>query len=146
MFLLYKPVGLASSAYVIDGKDADYLELLRLVAIANSNWKYGFDTCQSPALHKFASGIATESIESCEAARFSMYINSKCVAFPCSFGIECDEFSVDLKHHSLLEALNSKCFADFREKQDSLCSNCNLGTCRSCGLEIGINACNCRSR
>ena len=140
-FLLYKPVGLASSTYVINYKDPEYLELLRLIASADSCWQYGFDTCQAPALHRVTSGIAAESIEFCEAARFSMYINSKCVAFPCSFGIENNAFSVDLKRHTLQEAWNSKCFADFREKQMSLCSKCTVGVCRGCGLDLGINLC-----
>ena len=55
VFLLYKPIGLASRKHVIDCGDPDYLELLRLVASADSSWRYGFDTCQSPAIYKFAS-------------------------------------------------------------------------------------------
>lgn len=118
VFLLYKPIGLASQEYVIDYGDSGYLELLHLVVSADSNWRYGFDTCQSPAIYKFASGIAIESIEFCEAARFSMYINSRCIAFPCSFGIEDDTFSVDLKQHTLQEAWESENFAKFRERQN----------------------------
>lgn len=141
VFLLYKPIGLASRKHVIDCGDPDYLELLRLVASADSSWRYGFDTCQSPAIYKFASSIAIESIEFCEAARFSMYINSRCIAFPCSFGIEDDTFSVDLKQHTLREAWESESFAKFRKQQSEMCSNCNAGVCRSCGLGLEINLC-----
>lgn len=141
MFLLYKPVGLASQDYVIGYDDPDYLELLRLVTSINCNWKYGFDTCQSPAIYKFAPDVAIESIEFCEAARFSMYINSRCIAFPCSFGIGDDTFSVNLKQHSLQEAWESESFAKFREKQTKVCANCTTGICRSCGLELGLNLC-----
>lgn len=141
VFLLYKPVGLASQDYVIGYDDPDYLELLRLVTSIDCNWKYGFDTCQSPAIYKFAPGVAIESIEFCEAARFSMYINSRCIAFPCSFGIGDDTFSVNLKQHSLQEAWESESFAKFREKQTKVCANCTTGICRSCGLELGLNLC-----
>ena len=144
VFLLYKPIGLASQEYVIsyDNPDnPDYLELLRLVTLSNSKWKYGFDTCQSPAIYKFALGVAIESIEFCEAARFSMYINSKCIAFPCSFGIESNAFSVDLKQHTLQEAWESENFDSFRRKQVELCSNCSKGACRGCGLGLEINIC-----
>ena len=141
MFLLYKPVGLASQDYVIGYDDPDYLELLCLVTSIDCNWKYGFDTCQSPAIYKFAPGVAIESIEFCEAARFSMYINSRCIAFPCSFGIGDDTFSVNLKQHSLQEAWESESFAKFREKQTKVCANCTTGICRSCGLELGLNLC-----
>lgn len=141
VFLLYKPVGLASQDYVLNYDDPDYRELLHLVTSIDSNWKYGFDTCQSPAIYKFAPGVAIESVEFCEAARFSMYINSRCVAFPCSFGIEDDIFSIDLKQHTLQEAWESNGFAKFRERQSEVCANCATGVCRSCGLELGLDLC-----
>ena len=141
VFLLYKPVGLASSEYAIDYGNPDYLELLRLVTATDSNWNYGFDTCQSPALYKFASNVATESIEFCEAARFSMYINSRCVAFPCSFGIENNSFSVNLKQYTLQEAWESEHFSMFRKQQAEMCANCTIGVCRSCGLGIEMDFC-----
>lgn len=112
-----------------------------IITSIDCNWKYGFDTCQSPAIYKFAPGVAIESIEFCEAARFSMYINSRCIAFPCSFGIGDDTFSVNLKQHSLQEAWESESFAKFREKQTKVCANCTTGICRSCGLELGLNLC-----
>ena len=70
-----------------------------------------------------------------------MYINSRCIAFPCSFGIGDDTFSVNLKQHSLQEAWESESFAKFREKQTKVCANCTTGICRSCGLELGLNLC-----
>lgn len=141
VFLLYKPIGLASREYVIDYGNPDYLELLRLVTSADSKWRYGFDTCQSPAIYEFAPSVATESIEFCEAARFSMYINSKCVAFPCSFGIEDNVFAVDLKQHTLQEAWESESFAKFRKQQVEMCTDCNTGACKSCGLGIEMDFC-----
>lgn len=141
VFLLYKPIGLASKEHAIDYGNPDYLELLRLVTVTGNNWNYGFDTCQSPALYKFASNVATESIEFCEAARFSMYINSRCVAFPCSFGIENNAFSVDLKQYTLQEAWDSECFSMFRKQQTEMCANCTIGVCRSCGLGIEMEFC-----
>lgn len=141
VFLLYKPIGLASPEHVIDHGNLDYRELLRLVTSTKSKWRYGFDTCQSPAIYKFATSVATESIEFCEAARFSMYINSRCIAFPCSFGIEDNIFSVDLKQHTLQEAWESESFAKFRKQQVEFCVDCNAGVCRSCGLGLEINLC-----
>ena len=119
----------------------DYCSIIAQCTSIDCNWKYGFDTCRSPAIYKFAPGVAIESIEFCEAARFSMYINSRCIAFPCSFGIGDDTFSVNLKQHSLQEAWESESFAKFREKQTKVCANCTTGICRSCGLELGLNLC-----
>lgn len=141
VFLLYKPVGIASRDYMIDYADQDYLELLHLVTSVECDWRYGFDTCQSPAIYKFTSNIAIESVEFCEAARFSMYINSKCIAYPCSFGIENDAFAVDLKQCTVQEAWASDNFKMFRELQTGMCAECSSSVCRSCGLGMGINLC-----
>lgn len=76
--------------------------ILYISQIGNS-WRYGFDTCQSPAIYKYTVDIAKESIEFCDAARFSMYIDSHCIAYPCSFGREQREYSVDLKNTLLMK-------------------------------------------
>lgn len=144
VFLLYKPIGLASQEHVIDYGNPDYLKLLRLTTSVDSTWRYGFDTCQSPAIYEVASGVAQESIEFCEAARFSMYINSRCIAFPCSFGIENDIYSVNLKQNTLKEAWESERFAKFRKQQIKICTDCSVGMCRSCGL--GLEMCFCRNK
>ena len=141
IFLLYKPVGLASKEYVLDFEDSDYLELISLISLVNCSWRYGFDTCQSPAIYNHTSNIALESIEFCEAARFSMYIDSKSIAYPCSFGIESANFSVNLKGRTLKEAWESSQFDEFRNRQINKCNNCNINACRSCGLEIDISIC-----
>ena len=146
IFLLYKPVGIASQEYVLDYANPDYLELLRLVTSVSCNWKYGFDTCQSPAIYKYASNIATVSIEFCEAARFSMYINSKCLAFPCSFGIDDYSLSVDLNCHTLQEAWYSENFSKFRKQQVEKCVHCNSDICRNCGLALTMNLCGSNDR
>lgn len=141
IFLLYKPVGNALMDYVLDCGDKEYLEFLYLVAHSHCEWKYGFDTCQSPALFKSTKNIAIESIEFCEAARFSMYIDSRCVAFPCSFGLDRDEFAVDLKEYSICEAWSSEQFAKFRTFQDSMCAGCAVERCRRCPLDLVLNSC-----
>lgn len=141
IFLLYKPVGFASINYALDANNKDYIKLLRMVSKVNSSWRYGFDTCQSPAIYQYTVGIAKESIEFCEAARFSMYIDSHSIAYPCSFGRGKCEYSVDLRKYTLKEAWNSEQFADFREKQNQTCSVCPVDGCRGCALGLVINQC-----
>lgn len=136
IFLLYKPVGLASKNHALDFKNQDYIQLLSEISRACSDWKYGFDTCQSPAIYQHAKWVAPEVVEFCEAARFSMYIDSRCIAYPCSFGRERPEFSVDLRTQTIQEAWDSKQFAAFRNKQGSLHT---IGGCRSCALGLVQN-------
>ncbi len=141
IFLLYKPVGRASQEYVLDYTDRDYIELLHLVSSADSSWRYGFDTCQSPALSKYTDNVAKEALEFCEAARFSMYIDAKSEAYPCSFGIEDNRFSVSLRTHTLQEAWESVQFASFRDNQRKQCVMCTNRQCRGCGLDLRIGVC-----
>lgn len=141
IFLLYKPIGLGSMNYALDSSNKEYIELLRLVSKTSNSWRYGFDTCQSPAIYEYTVGIAKESIEFCEAARFSMYIDSHGVAYPCSFGREKSEYSVDLRKNTLKQAWNSEQFDSFREKQNQVCSACSVDGCRSCALGLVFNQC-----
>ena len=141
IFLLYKPIGFASEEYSLDFKNQDYIELLYEVSNAHSSWRYGFDTCQSPAIYKYAKNIAKESVEFCEAARFSMYIDSQCIAYPCSFGREKHEFSIDLRNNTITEAWNSEQFASFRNKQSQICAKCLVDVCRDCALGLTQNLC-----
>lgn len=139
VFLLYKPVGLASKDYVLNFKSQDYIDLLYAISKACGSWKYGFDTCQSPAIFQYAKWAAPEAIEFCEAARFSMYIDSRCVAYPCSFGREREEFSIDLRQHTIQEAWDSKQFAAFRNKQVPLYTTSRVGRCKNCALGLVPN-------
>lgn len=56
--------------------------LLDRTSLSFSN---GEASCQSPAINRLCSDAAKESIEFCDSARFSMYIDCNLVAYPCSF-------------------------------------------------------------
>lgn len=141
IFLLYKPVGLAKTDYMLTENDIEYRDFLREVTSRNYRYKIGFDSCQTPALRMFSKKIAPQSLEMCEASRFSMYIDCDLIAFPCSFGWENARFSVDLNKSTILEAWNSKEFGDFRNMQNTICSQCKYDTCYNCALDLGINIC-----
>ena len=86
--------------------------------------------------------IADESLEYCESARFSMYIDCENHAYPCSFGWSQNEHCIDLNHHTILEAWNSLQFADFRSRQSTKCMSQNKSECRCCALDLGVKMCN----
>ncbi|MBE6824752.1 MAG: radical SAM protein [Ruminococcaceae bacterium] len=142
VFLLYKPVGMASKNNTISVYDKKYLEFLKVVESKNNDYKIGFDSCQSPALTLFTDAISQKSIEFCEASRFSMYIDSHLKAFPCSFGIYNKEFEVDLNQYSIKEAWESEQFDLFRLRQTNGCADCTIENCRTCGIDLGIKLCN----
>lgn len=142
IFLLYKPVGLASKDKMLTANDRRYIKFLKLVTNNKANFKIGFDSCQTPAVFNFCPTVAKESLEFCEAARFSMYIDCNLIAYPCSFGHDCDDYSVDLSKFSVDEAWSSMEFESFRLKQNTICLNCRKSSnCRNCALDIDLNVC-----
>lgn len=143
IFLLYKPVGLASKTKTLSYNDPDYLEFLRLINTGEFPFKIGLDSCQAPAINSFCPSITSDSIEFCDAARFSMYIDCDMKAFPCSFGHDYLQYGVDLNKYSIKQAWNSDQFESFRQAQSSHCQSCSYSSqgCRTCALELGLNMC-----
>ena len=141
IFLLYKPIGEGVSSKALTTADSDYIQFLTVAQENNFSFRIGFDTCQTPALRKFCGKLNRDSIEPCEAARFSMYIDSNFKAYPCSFACHDENFQLDLNDISLFEAWNSSSFSKFRESQQKACSGCHQVHCYKCVLESDLNFC-----
>lgn len=141
IFLLYKPVGQGEYKKMPTINDVKYRKFIDLAINRKYDFKIGFDTCQSPALRMFGDIISEESIDFCESARFSMYIDCENQAYPCSFGWSEEEYHVDLNKYTILEAWNSNQFNNFIKKQQMQCSIHNKTECRCCGLDLGIALC-----
>ena len=141
VFLLYKPVGTANYEKVLNGYNKKYIELLQYIQSNKSNYRIGFDTCQTPALLRYCPHLSIESIDMCEAGRFSMYIDSNSVAYPCSFGYQHTQYAVDLKDVSIEDAWTSKKFIAFRKRQENMCCMCGINNCFGCALNIDLNIC-----
>lgn len=145
VFLLYKAAGQAWKENMLSLNDRRYIEFLELVDSGTSNLKIGFDSCQSPAINKFCPNIAKESIEFCDSARFSMYIDCDLKAYPCSFAHDSPAYAVDISTCSIKDAWESNQFTQFREKQCMMCPRHVNAACRECVLDIGVNMCGLNS-
>ena len=141
VFLLYKAVGQAKKENMLSGEDPKYVEFLSIINQGSFTHKVGFDSCQSPAIYRSCPDVARESIEFCDSARFSMYIDCNLTAYPCSFAHDIKRYAVDLSDCSIKEAWNSQQFSSFREQQRLLCVGCAKNVCRKCALEIGVDMC-----
>jgi len=141
VFLLYKATGQARTDNVLSVNDPKYIEFLKLVSACSGALKIGFDSCQSPAISKFCLDVAEESVEFCDSARFSMYIDCDLMAYPCSFGHDFSEFAVDLSQNTIKEAWESKEFDRFRCLQVKRCNGCVRRNCRPCVLDVLDNMC-----
>lgn len=141
IFLLYKPVGEGVPEKVLSASSPEYRELLALIQEDQNKFRIGFDTCQTPALRQICDRLNPKSIEPCEAARFSMYVDSDFMAYPCSFACHSKDFQVDLDNLSVLEAWNSVHFQNFRNTQDNACVGCTQTNCCKCVLGHVLDIC-----
>lgn len=142
IFLLHKPVGLGDESDVLKYDDPRLVEFFTLVD-QKHNFKIGFDSCTIPALLNFSKNIDLKSVDTCEAARFSMYITSDMIALPCSFDNVNMKYAFDLKNGTIEDAWNSKEFDRFRAGFKTSCAKCSdrkkcLG---GCPLEPSITLC-----
>ncbi|MDR1797238.1 MAG: radical SAM protein [Clostridiales Family XIII bacterium] len=141
VFLLYKAVGLGVKEKVITGKEEQYSNFIKQAMIRNHPYRIGFDTCQAPAIRNMSSCVCDQSLDYCEAAKFSMFIDCDLIAYPCSFGIDHREYKVSLQGAAIEDAWNSEEFDKFRIAQDVTCLSCNVVSCYKCALDLCSNIC-----
>ena len=140
VFLLYKPVGFGTDRKKVKNDEKTKRFMVSALRKKHS-YEIGFDTCFTPILLDYQDFFEIQSIDSCEAARFSMYIDSEMNAYPCSFDNQRGKYKVSLEKNSIQDAWNSAVFESFR-RGFTPCKNCReYKTCNGgCGLELGINA------
>lgn len=66
-------------------RDDEELNRFLKCAVSFEKCKVGFDSCMISWLMKYKELIAEESIDYCEAGRFSAFISEKGIMYPCSF-------------------------------------------------------------
>jgi radical SAM protein with 4Fe4S-binding SPASM domain len=84
----------------------------------------GLDSCNVPGAIQFCKHILPQSLDTCEGARFSCYIDSDMTLLPCSFDQK-REFAVKLKPLSIEDGWNSKTFELFRKQLKYSCPSCS---------------------
>ena len=78
--------------------------------------------------------MALDSMDTCEAARWSAYITPDLKILPCSFDNQNQQWAVNLREHSIQEAWESRLFENFRSHFLQACLDCEkrkfcLGGC-----------------
>jgi len=103
------------------------------------SFKYKSTTCFTPALLRWTDAVPVASIDACEAATFSMYIDSRMNCYPCSFGIWDKDISESMSCKTIREIWQGEKFIDFRERKKVKCSNCGRRELCLDGCRLGIN-------
>ena len=143
VFILYKPVGNGIVEKVLKNTDSRIERFLSLATKVKHPYRVGFDTCFTPALLRWGDTVPAVSINACEAATFSMYIDSQMNCYPCSFGIWDKSISESMNSKTLREIWQGEKFVAFREQKKEKCSSCGqMELCRGgCRLGIDIDVC-----
>jgi radical SAM protein with 4Fe4S-binding SPASM domain len=123
IFLLHKPVGLGSQENVLNVEDPRVEEFFSIIDLNQTPYMIGFDSCSIPGILNLTKNIDRMSIDTCEGARFSMYISSDMKALPCSFD-QRHKWAFDLSNGTIQEAWDSEQFNDFRNHLASSCPGC----------------------
>ena len=133
IFLLHKPVGLGRSDNVLKPDDPKVEAFFELFNEEDNVNIAGFDSCCVPGVISFAPIVHLDSIDTCEAARYSAYVTPDMKMTPCSFDQEL-KYQVDLSKNTIQEAWDSATFERFRNKLRMRCPDCEkrhycLGGC-----------------
>lgn len=143
IFLLHKPVGLGQKENMLTVDNIKVQEFFNIIDNNKFDFKIGFDSCTVPALLNFTQNINKDSFDTCEAARWSMYITSDMKALPCSFDQELN-WAYDISGRSIKSAWDSEQFKNFRNHYKMSCNKCNdqLSCLGGCPIKREVVLCN----
>lgn len=144
VFLLYKPIGLGIKENILLPDNSKVKEFFELINQNKFHHKIGFDSCSCPGIVNYTDNIDYRSLDFCEGARHSMYIDARLNAMPCSFANQNPLYFVDLHKYSIQEAWESNIFEKFRYSLKHSCPSCeNQEMCAGgCPLCRDIVLCN----
>ena len=124
VFLLHKPAGQGTHQNVLSLDDPDVAQFFSQIDNVHP-FKVGVDSCNIPGVIHFCKHILPQSLDTCEGARFSCYIDSDMTMLPCSFD-QNRKYSFKLKPKTIEEGWNSLAFDDFRNRLKSACPKCKF--------------------
>lgn len=141
IFLNYKPLGLAQKEILHNSSKLDRF-LSR--ALSFEKCKIGFDSCMISYLVPFKLIINIDSIDFCEAARFSAFISESGMMYPCSFMCENWNKGYSIIEHKIRDIWkNGESFKNYRDLlkiQPNSCLSCSdFSICHGGCREFSIN-------
>lgn len=145
IFLNYKPVRGDIEACL---NRSELLDDFWTAVLKFEACKIGFDSCMISFIDSISEKAIIESIDYCEASRFSAFINEEGMMFPCSFMNDLNYIEdYDLSEDTIKNVWrNGATFAGFREclfsKEDKKCLTCSwFNNCHGGCKLFPINKC-----
>lgn len=136
VFLLYKPVGLGVEENMLRTDDSRVKKIFELIDNGNFNHKIGFDSCSCSGIVNFTKNINLDTLDFCEGARYSAYIDANMNMMPCSFANQNRDWFVNLRENTIQEAWDSNIFEKFRYSLRNSCYKCSNRTHCSGGCPL----------
>jgi radical SAM protein with 4Fe4S-binding SPASM domain len=124
IFLLHKPIGLGAKENVLQPTDLRVKHFFQLIDTKKTAYKIGFDSCSCAGIVNYTNEVSMDSIDYCEGARYSCYIDAQMNIMPCSFANDDLSWSVSLNDHTIEQAWQSEPFQRFRYSLQNSCVTC----------------------
>ena len=125
IFLLHKPIGLGSKESVLSISNQKVKQFFELIDSNDFNFKIGFDSCSCAGIINLTKSIDYNTIDYCEGARYSCYIDAQMNMMPCSFGNSDSYWHVSLNKYTIEQAWHSREFNMFRYSLRNSCRQCD---------------------
>lgn len=142
IFLLHKPIGLGKTENILSVNDPIVKRFFNLLT-KDTYYRFGIDSCSVPGMLNLGNNYDINSLDTCEAGRFSCYISSDLWMVPCSFDVGL-KHKINLRESSIQEAFDSNEFEYFRQEMNKSCLKCmkRKDCLGGCSLMPGIVLCN----
>ncbi len=144
IFLNYKPIGRCADLELLANKNKNLSSFFNIATSREFPFSIGFDSCSVTGIAR-TSRVPSESLEGCDAGRFSLYISEELDVMPCSFMQLLDIDKPSLRFDSLLDIWQKHPLFTTTRSQLSkyTCSNCYAtGICRCvCPIFPSISLC-----
>jgi radical SAM protein with 4Fe4S-binding SPASM domain len=131
IFLNYKPVHTPESLCLSERDEIKhFLNLIKQV----KKCKIGFDSCMISYLPLMGEDLAQQTVDFCEAARFSAFVSEDLFFYPCSFMKDSSEYPVNLRTQTLEDGWrNGEEFVQMRHKLNTPAEQkYAIQACRTC--------------
>lgn len=123
IFLTHKPVGLGEVSKCLKPNDPKVNRILELIRNKKHNFKIGVDGCFVVSMIRSDLNFNLNYLDTCEATRFTCYIDADMIMHPCSFDVR-HQYTYDLKKGRIIDGWLSEPFKRVRDILKKGCPNC----------------------
>lgn len=127
VFLTHKPVGLGQKEKCLRHDDVRLERFISLIRNKKFNFKIGIDGCFVVSLINSNMNFNMKYLDTCEATRFTCYIDADLNMYPCSFDVN-EMYKVSLRNSTILKEWHGDTFNKVRMILKKGCPGCKYNS------------------